>query len=135
MSTVFDQYCRKKVQSYLVDSDAYMRIVLYFCLFISTIVVVYTYLCLQNIPFLEMLRGASAFDLISCHIVVARNFSGNQYVVNILGSALIPILCYTFYAYYYRTKSKRDLYLFIYSFVLSFLITTYTMAKFPFFFF
>lgn len=135
MSIVFNQYCRKKNQSYLIDSDAYMRIVLYFCLFISTIVVVYTYSCLQNIPFLEMLRGASASDLISYRVVAARNFSGNQYVVNILGSALIPILCYTFYAYYYRTKSKRDLYLFIYSFVLSFLITTYTMAKSPFFFF
>ena len=114
-----------------VDCSEYRDIIFGFCCgftLIGLAALIYTFVCFGGIPLVDaLLNGYSD----AARISISHNFSGNQYVKNILAMAMIPILSYIAYIYFKATKEKKWKLLFIFLFALSIVCKTYDLEKAP----
>lgn len=92
--------------------------------------VVYTYYCLEKLPWLYFLMGA-VNEAAEARIQAGRHFAGIEYIKNILALGLTPILCYIAYCYKLRYKDIRFKVLFCILFISSVMILIYNSEKAP----
>ncbi len=136
MKTHLNEYAKKSIVSTISFKDSYIRLPLYIISIISIVSIFYTFYYLPEIPILKALKGnATALELAGLRADSTRDFAGNTLVRNIFGITLTPILTFVFYCYYKKTKSKKDLVIFLIMFLFSFLILTYNLEKSRFVFF
>lgn len=98
--------------------------------FIAMTGVVYTYYCLEKLPWLYFLMGA-VNEAAEARIQAGRHFAGIEYIKNILALGLTPILCYVAYCYKFRYKDIRFKALFCTLFISSVMILIYNSEKAP----
>jgi oligosaccharide repeat unit polymerase len=96
---------------------------------LSILSIAYTFLKLDHIPILELLRGST--NLGQLRIEASHGFKGNQYIRNIFALGLTPILSFISYAYASSTPLKRWRVLFLVLFSLSVLTSVYDLQKAP----
>lgn len=97
---------------------------------ISLISVIYTYWSLKDIPIFIFMAGL-ADEASIARAAASRGFEGIEYIRNIFGLGMTPILCYS--AYCYKRQSSKYLYKVIFNvlFVLSVVILFYDTQKGP----
>ena len=125
------RYLKTKITFRTIESDIYMRYVLYFLSILSVGAVVYTFVNLEQIPLIGLIQGRGAYELALLRQEASNNFIGNEYIRNIFALALTPILGYVAFVYFFITKSKKDFVWFLCLFVSSLLILTYDLSKGP----
>lgn len=130
-SKLFHRYLKKPLQPVLSKKDSYVLLVFYGVAIISIGSVIYTYVHLSNIPLIALFKGAGSVELSKLRISASRSFQGNEYVRNILGLGLAPILAYISYAYYRLFRDSRSLITFIILFINAVLILLYNLSKAP----
>lgn len=130
-SKLFQGYLKKPLQPVLSKKDSYVLFVFYGVAIISIGAVIYTYAHLDNIPLIALFTGADSIELAKLRINASRNFQGNEYIRNILGLGLAPILAYIAYAYYQLLRNSRSLVTFVVLFINAVLILSYNLAKAP----
>lgn len=130
-SKLFHCYLKKPLQPVLSKKDSYVLVVFYGVAIISILSVIYTYTHLNNIPLISLLAGADSVELSKLRINASRSFQGNEYIRNIFGLGLAPILAYISYAYYQLYHDARSLITFAVLFVNAVLILLYNLAKAP----
>ena len=102
------RYLKTKITFRTIESDIYMRYVLYFLSILSVGAVVYTFVNLEQIPLIGLIQGRGAYELALLRQEASNNFIGNEYIRNIFALALTPIMSYVAFVYYFITKSKKD---------------------------
>lgn len=95
---------------------------------ISMSACLYTFAKIGYIPILKVFQGG---DLATLRIIVSRNFSGNEYIKNLLALGLMPALSYAWCFYYLEKRKLKDLLLFLTTAVLAINILYYNFAKAP----
>ncbi len=130
-SKLFHRYLKKPLQPVLSKKDNYVLLVFYGVAIISIGSVVYTYAYLNSIPLISLFAGADSVELSKLRISASRNFQGNEYIRNIFGLGLAPILAYISYAYYQLFRDLRSLITFVVLFINAVLILLYSLAKGP----
>ncbi|AZJ32470.1 hypothetical protein D6200_07820 [Tenacibaculum mesophilum] len=136
VKTYLNEYAKKKIVSVISFKDSYIRLPLYLISIICILSIFYTFHYLSEIPILKVIKGnATVIELAGLRANSSRNFAGNVFIRNIFGITLTPILTFIFYCYYKKTKSKKDLIIFLIMFMFSFLILTYNLEKSRFVFF
>lgn len=90
---------------------------------------IYTFYCIGYVGLFEILRGN--LSVMTQRVAITRDFSGNQYIRNILALGMVPILSYIAYIYMRKTRQRSWTYLFICLFLLSILLKTYNFEKAP----
>ncbi len=128
----FERYTSSPIIPLLSNRDSFIRIPLLLLSFISICSVIYTMYCLPEIPMIKLLKGGSTMELMGLRVSASREFSGNQYVRNILAITLTPIITLIYFSYYKMTKLKKDKYIFFLMFFFAIIILTYNLAKGPF---
>lgn len=108
--------------------DETIRTLLYFLSILCVSSVIYSFIVIRMFPFQGYFFNS---DIGILRNTLSRNFQGIEYIKNILGVVLTPILSYVFYSYYRLYKDKRDLFLFICLFIASVCIVTFNYAKAP----
>lgn len=96
--------------------------------FISGLACLYTFIKIGYIPILKVFQGG---DLATLRITVSGNFSGNEYVKNLLALGLMPALSYMWCFYYLQRKSLINLFMFFVTLVFAINILYYNFAKAP----
>lgn len=127
-----DRYRERPVVSLLSEGDSYIRYPLYFISLLSILAVIYTYVVIGFIPLLKASQLDSETAVMQLRTKVDIGFGGNVYFKNIFGTLLTPILTYVAFAYYRKTKTKRDLVWFLVMFASVFFMLTYDLSKSPF---
>lgn len=128
----FNHYISKPLHISKSDSRDFFYVIASFSL-VCILSIVYTFLKLEHIPILELLKGSS--NLGQLRIEAGRGFQGNQYIRNIFAIGLTPLLSFTAYVYACKTPLKRWRILFIILFALSLLVNIYDLQKAPVFFY
>ncbi len=123
-------YGYKPIKPITSLQNAYEPIVFIILSIIAVLSVLYTYANMHSLPFVLFLKGIVT-ESAQARIEVSRNFAGNQYIKNIFGLSLTPLLAYI--AYGYKKLSNRRLYNYLFYILLfsSILILTYNAAKAP----
>ncbi len=98
------RYLKTKITFRNIKSETYLRQFLYFLSFISFGAVIYTFLNLKKIPLLALFNNRSAIELSFLRQEVSRNFTGNEYIRNILAIGMTPLLTYISFALQPGTK-------------------------------
>lgn len=96
---------------------------------ICILATIYVFYCIGYVPLFKMFQ--KGFDTSAARVEIARNFSGNIYIRNILVITMTPLLSYAAYIYYRITRKKEWLGLFVSLFALCLLIKTYDFSKSP----
>lgn len=126
------EYCKKKIQPIVGDNDESLRILLYIFSFLSFISLLYTLYYLKDIPFLSLLKGSSAIELSRQRASSSFAFGGIEYIRNLFGLILAPILSYVSFCYYHMTKSKNDFIWFISNLGIASILLLLDLQKAPF---
>ncbi len=105
-----------------------IQIIVMALIIICTLSTMYVFLHLGYIPVVSMLKGG---NLNALRQSGNRNFSGNQYVKNLIMATLTPFVSYFTFIYYKITKSKTWKMLFYYMVILSVVVLTYDFSKSP----
>lgn len=126
----FKTYVRKEIIPVTSIGNVYENIAIIFLCVVAISSVIYIYAHMSSVPFLLLLKGM-AKEAAEARIQVSHSFSGNQYVKNILGLGLTPLLTYIIYGYTKLTDIRFYRYLFYSMFVASVLALTYNAAKAP----
>lgn len=123
-------YGNKQIKPLTSLKNAYEPMVLISLTLIAVLSVLYTYANMHSFPFLLLVKGR-VNEAAQARIEVSRNFVGNQYIKNIFGITLTPLLAYI--AYGYKKLSNRKIYTYLFYILLFFsiLILTYNAAKAP----
>lgn len=95
---------------------------------VCTLATAYVFLNLGYVPFLSIIKGE---NLDALRQSGNRNFTGNQYIKNLLMSTMTPFVSYITYIYYRITKQKTWGFMFVYMALLSVIVLTYDFAKTP----
>lgn len=123
--------CKLKENVQVEDKKQTNR--LYICLIILSIVcllsIIYVFVCIGYMPLLQYFN--SDLDLATERIKISRNFSGNEYVKNLIMLSITPAISYVAYIYMRKTKEKKWKSLFFCLFILSVLALTYNFEKSP----
>lgn len=128
----YNEYLEKKI-------EAENEVDNLFFLFVSSLTIVctasvgYTFLMLEKIPILELLKGAT--NLGELRIEASRGFKGIVQIRNIFAIGLPPILSLISYIYAVGTKLLRWKLLFVVLFGISILMNIYDLQKAPIFFY
>ncbi|WP_242637944.1 MULTISPECIES: O-antigen polymerase [Bacillaceae] len=128
----FNEYLKSRINISGINSRDFFFIISVLS-FLSVASILYTFIKLEHIPILELLKGSS--DLGKLRIEASRGFKGNEYIRNIFALGLTPLLSFIAYAYSINTRSIRWRLLFIILFFLSILINVYDLQKAPVFFY
>jgi len=96
----------------------------------SILACMYTFYVIGYFPFYKALTSSSA-ELTSLRISVSRNFSGNVYVRNFLGLAVMPIMAYAWTFYALASKKFLDTVMAAICFIFSASILYYSFEKSP----
>lgn len=126
-----ESFSSKKLQGNLSLKDSHIRIFLYLLSFSSILLYFYLIYYIKEIGLLKMIKGADPLLLTQFRIESSRNFQGNQYIVNIFGLTLTPILAYISYSYYKLTNSKNDFFWSLLMIFFSILFLTHNLEKGP----
>lgn len=110
------------------ENDRVFKIVLILTI-ICVISMIYVFYHIGYIPLFKMFSGN--IDLNVERINISRNFTGNEYIKNLIMLILTPLLSYLSYIYMKTTKEKRWIIIFITTFILSIFVKTYNFEKAP----
>ncbi|TCN62201.1 O-antigen polymerase [Acetobacteroides hydrogenigenes] len=127
----FDCFLQKKLETSLSENDSYLKIYLYLLSFISLFTYVYLLFYIKEVGLYKMFTSADPLKMLIFRIDSSRNFQGNQYLINVFGLALTPVLAYISYGYYMISKSNNDKLWCVLMFLLSVLFLTYNLEKGP----
>ena len=123
----FKNYIDKKI---VIDNNTNkMFILLTLLSIVSGLAIFYMFFKIGYISLFEILRGD--FDLITNRVAISNQFSGNEYVRNILALGMTPYLSYIVYIYSRTSKRKKWKILFVILLFLSILCKTYNFEKSP----
>lgn len=125
MYSFFSQYRLKSIEPFLSNKDSYIFFGLFFLSLLSIFGVFYTFLVIGKIPFFEIFKAATAWDLARLRMEAKTEFAGNTYIRQVFGLMLTPLLSYIYYLYYKLYGKRRFYYLFLSFLFLSFLMLTY----------
>lgn len=125
-------YINRNIEPILSEKDSHVRILLYLLSGVSIFSLFYTLYYLQEIPFLSLLKGRSAFEISQQRSTSSFAFGGIEYIRNILGLIMAPLMSYISYSYYKLTRSNSDLKWFILMFVTSSIFLLIDLQKSPF---
>jgi len=128
----FNDFLQKPIINLSSKKDSYVRYPLYSLTLVSVLAIIYTFVSIGEVPFLQIFNGKSSIELAILRNSAGREFAGNVYVRNFLGITITPILSFIAYAYWQKTKSKLDFFWWLILFIFSFLILTYNLEKTPF---
>jgi oligosaccharide repeat unit polymerase len=128
----FNDYLKSPVVISEIDSRDFFYIIGLLSL-ISILSIAYTFLKLEHIPILELLKGSSGLGKL--RIEASRGFKGNEYIRNIFALGLTPLLSFIAYVYSLNTRLMRWRFLFVVLFMLSILVNIYDLQKAPVFFY
>lgn len=128
-------FTTKKLTTSLTQKDNAIRYVIYFFSLVCIVSILIMFYNIGGIPILGILKGLSSEQLAFNRIDVSTNYSGNQYLRNIIALNLTPMLAYILYAYYQLFRRKTDLVWFLIMFFFSVLASTFDMSKSPLVFF
>ncbi len=126
---LFQTYCKQEI-SFSLGNDKLLKEFFYFLSLISILAVLYTYTHLEDNPIVALFTMDKS-TLARLAILNSREFSGNQYIRNIFGILLTPILSYIAFVYYKKTKLRKDKFWFLIMLIFSVLILFYNFSKAP----
>lgn len=129
---LFKNYLTTNLSGQLSVKDSYVRMILYGLSLLSILSVIYVLASLNTIPIIGVVKGLGKEVLAMQRTSAAREFGGIVYVRNIFALGLTPILTYISFSYWKMTKNKMDFVWFLFLFLASFFILTYSIAKGPF---
>lgn len=98
-------------------------------LIICLVATIYVFYCIGYVPLFKFFD--SSFDFATERISSGRDFSGNQYIKNIIMLIITPLLSYIAYIYMRTTGEKKWKILFGISFILCIFVKTYNFEKAP----
>lgn len=98
-------------------------------LVICLVATIYVFYCIGYVPLFKFFDNS--FDFATERINSGRNFSGNQYIKNIIMLIITPLLSYISYIYMRTTSEKKWKILFGILFILCVFIKTYDFEKAP----
>lgn len=130
-SNSLSEYSNKEFTNSLSPKDSYIKVFLYILSAFSFLTYIYLLYYIKEIGIVKMIRGGDSILMTMFRISISRNFQGNQYLVNIFGLAITPILGFISYSYYKLSKSNTDKYWCIIMVLLSVLYLTYNLEKGP----
>lgn len=134
MKSLYLGFVSKSIKLYSFELG-YLKLIIIATTVICAIVLLYLYMSIGFIPFLKTLSVDSEIELFKLRTSISRSFPGNVYVKNILGLNLIPILSFVWAAYLLNRKTLLNWFFFITTFLMSFFMLTYDIAKSPFLFY
>jgi len=132
---ILSKYFSAQTKMYLSRTDNAVFITCCIFLLISTLAVIYVYVCIGNFPILSLFSGAENFILAQLRSDAKLNFSGIAAIKDVLAINLTMLLSYILYTYSKVTNLLKYNILFYYSFFLFVLIITYNLEKIPLFFY
>lgn len=130
VQVLFKKYCSKPLVTSLTYKDKSLKRYFFLLSLFSIAAVIYTFYVIREIPILNILR-LDALSIAQQSIEFGREFQGNQYIRNIFGLLLTPILSFIAYGYYKITKNNKDKLWFFIMCLFSILILTYNFSKAP----
>lgn len=131
-SKLFLSYINSPVITLTSQKDSFVKYPLYILSLISLLSVVYTFISSTNIPIVAVFQGWDAHSLSVLRQKVNVEFKGINFIKNIFGVGLTPILSYVAYAYWRLTKLRKHFIWFLIMFVFSCFIVTFDLGKAPF---
>lgn len=132
---LFENYTSSKIEGLFSKRDLYLRFPLYILSFISVIIVLYVLYTVGLDSFLKAFTLEGQVELMILRREIDIGFTGNQYLRNIFGTILLPILTYTSFCYFIMSKRVFDFIWFSILFITTFLMLIHTLEKSPFIFF
>jgi hypothetical protein len=131
----FDSYCKASLCTLFTKNDTLLKIVVHILLYICILSSFYVFYSIGSVPLFETFKSPGSAVLKLLRIDAKRNFTGNEYIRNIIFLRLSPIISYICYCYYKLTKKNRDRIYFILSLCNAIIAVTYNLEKSPLFFF
>lgn len=131
MSRVYNRYINEPLSDERKNNAKRIKNILVVVSFLSVVSVLYTMYFIGGSPLKYLWGDADVMDMTISRIESSRNFGGNEYIKNIFGILLTPLLSYVAYGYKRCSRSKFNQCWFWIMFVSSILILTYNLEKSP----
>jgi hypothetical protein len=113
--------------NHLKRNDIIVKSFLWLLSILAIMVLVYTYYQVGTVPIMEMIKGSD--NLARLRQIAGREFAGNEYVRNLFGIQLLPVLAFISWAYFQKSKNSIDFLWFVLMFLSSLMMLTYDLQK------
>lgn len=124
-------YFSRPIVSLISPRDTFLRYFLYGLSALSILAAIYTWYSMRHVPLVSLLSGQTGEALSRQRSESSLAFGGIEYIRNIFGLTMGPLLSYIAYAYYKMTKSRGDQLWFSTLFITSMVLLLSDLQKSP----
>jgi len=128
---LFNNYSFSIIKPVFSQRESYFRYGLYFLSGLSYLSAIYVTITNGGIPQLAFFHNVSHGDLLAIRVSLSRSFPGIIYIKTIFFDQLPFVTLFASFALYLKTRSKKDLTLFIILLILCIYSSTFLLSKGP----
>lgn len=131
MSVLYQSYLSKSICDEHLSIRVHTKRIFILLSVLSMLSVIYTLVTIGGSPLFALTGGADTHDLLVLRADANHGFGGNEYIRNIFGTLLTPLLTYISYGYYNYKRNRLNKIWFWSMFVSSIFMLTYDLEKAP----